>query len=262
MFACLRLTRPLAVIDIESTGTDPRSDRVIELSVLKAAPGGGRDHRTRRFNPGVPIPAAATAVHGIRDADVTAEPAFAAAAQSLLAFLDGCDLCGFNLKRFDLRLLAAEFRRAGHEFSLEGRALLDPMEIFHTRERRDLTAAVQFYLARPHAEAHGAAADVVATAEILDAMLARYADLPRGVADLHQHFRDPAAVDSGGFFTRVEGEVRFKLGKHRGEPVEAVAHRHPDYLGWMLGQNLFADTKAVAREALDRVRTRPLVAAT
>lgn len=252
MFNHLALNRPLAILDVETTGVDPKVDRIVEISVLRMCPQTGRDHRTRRLNPTVPIPAEATLVHGIRDADVADMPKFADVAPSLLAFLDGCDLCGFNLKRFDLRILNAEFARAGHIFALDGRAIIDPMEIFHAYEKRDLTAAVRFYLARSHDQGHAAAADVQATAEVLDAMLARYADLPRTVADLHQHFKDRSMVDSDGFFSRVGDEIRFRLGKHRGQPLEAVATRHPDYLRWMLTQHFFADTKAVASAALHR----------
>jgi DNA polymerase-3 subunit epsilon len=251
----LALDRPLAVLDLETTGTDVRRDRVVEISVLKVLPDGRHLHRTRRLKPGVPIPAEATAIHGITDADVADEPRFDQVAGALLALLDGCDLCGFNLKRFDLRVLHAEFTRAGHKLSLEGRAILDPMEIFHQREPRDLPAAVRFYLGREHEGGHSAAADVLATAEVLGAMLGCYADLPRSVAGLHQHFTGANAVDSSGFFVRVEGQVRFAQGKHRGQPLDAVAGTRPDYLEWMLTQAFFEDTKAIIRQALAAGRT-------
>jgi DNA polymerase-3 subunit epsilon len=254
MFLNITLTRPLAVIDLETTGIDPQKDRIIEISILKILSAGQRIQRTRRLNPGVPIPPEATAIHGITDADVAGEPRFEQVADRLLAFLDGCDLCGFNLKRFDLRVLYCQFARAGRSLSLEGRALVDPMQIFHRCEPRDLPAAVRRYLGREHEGGHSAAADVMATAEVLDAMVARYADLPRTVAALHQHFADPERVDSDGFFRRVEGELRFLKGKHRGEPLSAVAATRPDYLEWMLTQTLFEDTKQVVRDALSRAR--------
>src|SRR5262249_37578711 len=153
--------------------------------------------------------------------------------------LDDCDLCGFNLKRFDLPLLYTEFGRAGCSLPLDGRALIDPQEIFHAYEPRDLAAAVRFYLGREHEDDHTAAGDVLATAAVLDAMLARYADLPRDVAGLHAHFKDPDAVDAGGFFTRVAGQIRFAKGKHRGQPLDFIARTSPDYLDWMLGADFF-----------------------
>ena len=250
MFEHLALTRPLAVLDLEKTGTDPKTARVVEVSVLRLAPGAEPVHRTRRVNPGVPIPAEASDVHGIFDADVAAEPSFPRLAPGLLAFLEGCDLCGFNLKKFDLRVLHVEFQRAGLTFPLDGRAVLDPMEIFHAKEKRDLAAAVRFYLGREHDGAHAARADVLATAAVLDAMLGRYADLPRDVLGLHAHFKDPNAVDSDSFFTRVEGEVRFKKGKHRGLPLTAVAAEYPGYLRWMVDEDFGPDTKAVVRGAM------------
>lgn len=257
MIPNLTLRRPLAVLDLETTGVDTRTDRVVEISVLKVWPERRVEEYTRRLNPGVPIPREATAVHGIGDADVRDAPRFEDVADDLRARLDDCDLCGFNLKRFDLPLLAAEFRRAGCPFVLEGRALIDPQEIFHARERRDLTAAVRFYLGRDHDGAHGAAADVRATAAVLDAMLARYPDLRRDVEGLHGQFLDPRAVDPNGFFTRVGGEIRFAKGKHRGQPLAFIARTSPDYLEWMLAQDFFEDTKAIAREALRRRGAAP-----
>jgi DNA polymerase-3 subunit epsilon len=254
MLRNITLERPLAVLDLETTGTDAQKDRIIEISVLKLLPDGQPQHRTRRLNPGIPIPAAATAIHRITDADVAGEPRFEQVAAGLLAFLDGCDLCGFNLKQFDLRLLYAEFSRAGRTLTLEGRAILDPMEIFHRQEPRDLAAAVRTYLGREHDAGHSAAADVLATALVLDAMLARYPDLPRSVAGLHQHFTDADDVGSDGFFRRVEDTVRFVKGKHRGLSLAAVAIASPDYLEWMLGQDFFPDTKAVVRDAMADAR--------
>ena len=252
MVTHLELSRPLAVIDLETTGTDTKDARIVEISVLRVEPSGVRDHRTRRVNPGIPIPPEATAIHGIRDEDVANEPSFADKAKGLIQLLDGCDLCGFNLKRFDLRVLYCEFQRAGIRFDMEGRAIVDPMEMFHQMEPRHLAAAVRFYLGRDHASAHSAAADTLATLDVLDAIVGRYPDLPRTPSDLHERFRDPNAVDSNGFFTRVEGEIRFANGKHRGQQLDSVAARDPSYLRWVLGQDFFADTKAIVTEALDR----------
>lgn len=261
MLTHITLERPLAVIDLESTGTDPQKDRIIEISILKIMPEGQPRHRTRRLNPGIPIPPAATAVHGISDTDVADEPQFAKLADGLLAFLDDCDFCGFNLKRFDLRMLYNEFARAGRTLSLESRALIDPMQIFHRYEPRDLAAAVRTYLGREHQSGHSAAADVRATAEVLNAMVHRYSDLPRTIAGLHQHFQDPDRMDSDGFFRRLEGEVRFVKGKHRGQPLRAVALSSPDYLEWMLGQDFFQDTKAIVMDALVAARTTKKIGA-
>ena len=137
---------------------------------------------------------------------------------------------------------------------LEGRAIIDPMEIFHHHEPRDLAAAVRLYLGREHEGGHSAAADVLATAEVLNAMVVHYANLPRSVAGLHQHFFDPDKPDSDGFFRRVEGAIHFVKGKHRGEPLETVAATMPNYLEWMLTQDFFDDTKKIVRDALTNAR--------
>jgi DNA polymerase-3 subunit epsilon len=255
MFKNLPLEKPLAVLDLETTGTDPQKDRIVEVGVLKIAPDGRQERRTWRINPGMPIPAEATAIHGISDADVAAAPRFEQVVDELLALLAGCDLCGFNLKRFDLRLLHVECGRAGRVLSLENRAIIDAMEIFHRYEPRDLAAAVRFYLGREHKGAHSAAADIEATAEVLDAMLARYADLPHSTAGLHQHFKEANAVDSSGCFIKVEGQLRFAFGKYRGQPLETIAATKPDYLEWMLAQAFFDDAKQLVREALARSRS-------
>lgn len=253
MFQHLSLTRPLAVIDLETTGIDTRCDRIVEISVLRIVPPGVKEHRTRRLNPGIPIPADATAIHGITDADVADMPMFANVAANLREFLNGCDLCGYNLNRFDLRMLHEEFKRANVPFDMEGRAIVDACDIFHKMEPRNLSAAVRFFLNREHEGAHGAESDVLATLEVLDAMLGRYADLPRTPGELHTRFRPANTVDSSGFFNRVEGVLRLTKGKYRGQPLDTVAQRDPGYLRWMQTLDCFEDTKAIAADALARV---------
>jgi DNA polymerase III subunit epsilon len=258
MLTNLTLHRPLAIIDLETTGVNPLTDRIVEIAILKVLPDQQVKKHNRRLNPGVPIPADATAIHGITDADVADAPPFEKVADKLLAYLAACDLCGFNLKRFDLQLLHNEFRRANRSFPIEGRALIDPLQIFHFYERRDLAAAVNFYLGREHISAHTAGGDVDATAEILNAMLARYPDLGNDVETLNAKFQDGNAVDSAGFFTRVAGQIRFARGKYRGQPLDFVARTARDYLEWMLAKDFNEDTKAIARDAL-RGRTSPTV---
>jgi DNA polymerase-3 subunit epsilon len=245
------LERPLAVIDLEATGTDTKVDRIVEVSVLKVMPGGAHDHRTRRVNPGVPIPREATAVHGISDDDVADMPTFRAIAPGLARYLDGCDLCGYNILKYDLRLLAAEYHRAGVRFPVSGRKVVDACQIFHRREPRDLTAAYRFYCGLEHEGAHGAAADVLATLAILDAQVSRYADLPRTVDGLHVHCNDPGALDMSGMFGRDEdGLVVFIRGKYKGRSLDDIARTKPDYLEWMLREDYYDDTKGLASEAL------------
>jgi DNA polymerase-3 subunit epsilon len=253
MLTNISLKRPLAFLDLETTGVNPWRDRIVEISVLLVQPSGEVTQRTRRINPGMAIPAEASALHGITDADAAGEPPFPDVARALLCELDGCDLCGYNLKRFDLRVLCAEFRRAGLELALRGREVIDLQEMYHQREPRDLAAAVRRYLRREHEGAHSAAADVLASACLLDAMLACHADLPRDVPGLAALHASPLVVDSEGFFCRVGAEVRFARGSRvRGLSVAAVAASPQlrGFLRWMLQQDLAEDTKEVARQAL------------
>ena len=253
----LALKRPLAIIDLETTGRDVKEDRIVEISVLRIQPDGTTEHRTRRCHPGRPIPAEVTEVHGITDADVENEPPFHRLARGLLDFLDGCDLCGYNIRSFDLRVLYAEFERANLTFDLEGRAIVDPMTIFMRQERRDLTSAVRFYLNRDFDDAHSAKADVLATIEVLDAMLGRYTELPNDVTELH------ALEDKGnrrthigvsGMLTKAQGEIRFVKGKHRGVSLAFVAANDPGYLLWLLDSDFCNATKLIVQQAQQQAR--------
>jgi DNA polymerase-3 subunit epsilon len=248
----LDLQKPLAIFDLETTGIDPATDRIVEICVVRFAPDGGRETKTRRINPERPIPRAATAVHGIRDEDVRDAPTFRQIARGLLDFLSGADLAGFNVRRFDVPLLNREFSDCGMELDLAGRKIVDAMTIFHRKERRDLSAAVRFYLGRDHEGAHTAEADVIATAEILDAQLERYEDLPRSVEELDGwgRGRKPGGVDSSGKFIWQAGEAVFDFGKHQGKSLRQVAGEAPDYLGWILQSDFPADAKALVKDAL------------
>jgi DNA polymerase-3 subunit epsilon len=224
----------------------------VEIAVVRIEPGGDRSTRTRRVNPGRPIPAGATAIHGIRDVDVQDEPPFARVARSLLEFLDGADLAGFNVRRFDGPLLDREFRECGLDLDLGRRRMLDAMVIFHRKEPRDLSGAVRHYLSREHEGAHGAEADVDATIDVLEAQLERYSDLPRSVEELDAWTGSrPDAVDERGKFVRRQEEIVFAFGKHQGRPLRDVAREAPDYLRWIVGTDFPEDAKQLVQRALD-----------
>lgn len=252
----LRLDRPLVVFDLETTGVDPENDRIVEIAMLKIAPDGEREPRRRLINPERPIPAEASAVHGIRDEDVRDAPPFRRVARGVLDYLGDADLAGFNVLRFDVPLLSREMQRCGLDLGLERRRVIDAMTIYHRKERRDLTAAVAFFLGREHVGAHSALADVTATADVLEAQLVRYADLPREVGELDRWLRGvpEGAIDSAGRFVASEGRAVFAFGKFRGRGLDEIAREAPDYLEWLLGSDFAADAKALVREALDRAR--------
>jgi DNA polymerase-3 subunit epsilon len=200
------------------------------------------------------IPPEATAVHGIGDDDVRDKSPFAARARSLLAFLDPSDLAGFNLRRFDLPMLLAEFRRAGLTFDVRGRRLIDVQMIFHREEPRDLGAAVRFYLNRDFDGAHSALGDIRATADVLGAQLKRYAHVPRDIGGLDRYCDEvrPFETEVDRWFIPLEdGRKVFKRGKHRGRLILEVAELEPDYLRWMLSaEDMDEGVRDVVRGAL------------
>ncbi|MDX9759978.1 MAG: 3'-5' exonuclease [Bacteroidota bacterium] len=249
----LQLTRPLAFFDLETTGINTQSDRIIEIAVVKCLPQGNTTDLHSLLNPEIPIPAAATAVHGITDADVALAPTFARFAPRLIAFLDGCDLSGFNVRRFDLPLLLTEFQRCGMAFDTTARQVIDVQTIFHRKEPRDLSAALRFYCKRDHVGAHGAMADVRATVDIFRAQLQRYEDLPRDVDELatHLHPRQPGWADDEGKLVWDGDRIVLAFGKHRGEALTDVIRTDREYIQWILSGGFSESVKHVIRRVID-----------
>ncbi len=232
------LDRPIVFFDLETTGLSVVSDRIVEMAAVKVTPEGSQDERVRRFNPEMPIPPEATKVHKITDEDVADEPPFRSRAKSLAKFLGTCDLAGFNIRRYDLPLLMAEFRRAGVPFEVGDRRLVDVQIIFHREERRDLTAAAKFYLGSEHKDAHMALGDIRTTVAVLTAQLEKYEGLPRDINKLHGYCDEYAPFESEfdrWFSKAANGALVFRRGKHRGTPLDEVARITPDYLAWMIG---------------------------
>jgi DNA polymerase-3 subunit epsilon len=252
MLKNLKLERPIAFIDVETTGMNPNSDRVVELSILRIQPDGREEYKSHRVNPGVPIPADATAVHGITDADVSGLPTFHQYAKSVRDFLEGCDIAGFNVIKFDLPCLEAELARADVEFSRGGRHFVDSMVIFHQRERRDLEAAYHKYCGGEMENAHCAEEDAKAAAQVLDGQLGMYRDLPQDVAGLGSLCYDVPenCVDSEGKFVWKEGEAVFNFGKHTGYTLREVSENNSDYLAWILSKDFSPEVKDIVIKAL------------
>jgi DNA polymerase-3 subunit epsilon len=232
----LGLDRPLVFFDLETTGLKVGEDRIVEMALIRVSPQGDVMERVRRFNPGIPIPAEATAVHGITDDDVADEAPFAHRARALASLLEGCDLSGFNIRRFDLPMLEAEFARAGVPFEVRGRRLIDMQTIFHREEPRDLTAAARFYLDRDHTEAHTALGDIRTSAAVLSAQLKKYEHVPQDLDGLHAYCDEHSPYDGplGQWFRVTDEGLILRKGKHQGTFLEEVAREDPGYLEWIL----------------------------
>lgn len=251
----LKLTRPLAVFDIESTGASPRGDRIVELAIVLLLPDGRRETHTFRVNPEMPIPEEASRIHGIRDADVAACPTFRDIAPRVQEILAGCDLAGYNMVRFDLVMLMEEFQRAGLAFDADGRRLIDAQRIFHRREPRDLSAALAFYCGELHLNAHGAEADVFATIRVLEGQYERYADLPHDVEALHEYCnpKRPGWVDQAGRLRWEGNEVVLNFGRKKGVALRTLVRSEPDFIKWILKSDFPADTRRIVADAMQGI---------
>ncbi|MGL4992569.1 MAG: exonuclease domain-containing protein [Bacteroidales bacterium] len=242
----LNLKNPLIFFDIEATGINITSDRIVEICYVKVFPNGEHEIKTRRLNPEMPIPAQATEIHGISDEDVKDCPTFKCVAKSLAQQLEGCDLAGYNSNRFDVPMLAEEFLRAGVDIDLSKRKMIDVQTIFHKMEQRTLAAAYKFYCQKELVDAHSAEADTLATYEILKAQLDRYPELVNDVAELAEFSRQTRNVDFAGRIIYNDDDVEvFNFGKFKGVAVSEVLKNEPGYYGWMMQGDFALHTKKV-----------------
>jgi DNA polymerase-3 subunit epsilon len=245
----LNLRRPIAVIDLETTGINVATDRIVELSVLKISPNGKEEWMSTRVNPEMPIPPKTTAIHGIKDEDVAKSPVFREVARNLTTFLEGCDLAGYNAIKFDIPVLAEEFLRANIDFNFRKRRYIDVQVIFHKKEQRTLSAAYQFYCKKNLEGAHGSKADTAATYEVLKSQLDRYKDLENDVEKLSEFSSFNSNVDfAGRIILDEKGMEVFNFGKHKGKPVEMVFSQEPAYYSWMMNGDFPLYTKKILTE--------------
>jgi DNA polymerase-3 subunit epsilon len=255
----LPLDRPVVVLDTETTGTNPRLDRIIEIACVKLHPDGRCEEWVRRFDPAMPIPPASTAIHGITQRDVAGLPLFKDCAPELAAFLEGCDLAGYNMTGFDLPVLRNEFHRAGVAFEVTDRRLLDGQRIFFAREPRNLAAAARFYCEVDHDGAHSALADARMTLRVLAGQLERYADLPRTVAELHDLFCAgiDQDMDPEGRIRLVKGEPTINFGRHRGRTLRALSREEPGVLHWILKGDFSRFVKEIVGKFVPKEESSP-----
>ena len=242
----LKLKRPIIFFDLETTGVDTSTDRIVEISMVKIGVDGSKVVKTRRVNPEMHIPEAATAVHGITDEDVRDEPTFRQLAKSLAQFIEGCDFGGFNSNRFDLPMLVEEFMRVGVDVDFKRRKYIDVQNIFHKKEQRTLVAAYKFYCDKDLENAHSAEADTMATYEVLEAQIDRYDDIGNTVEELAEfstHFESADFAGRIGYDS--EGREILTFGKHKGCRVEDVFNAEPSYYTWMMNGDFPLYTKKV-----------------
>ena len=241
----LKLTRPIACVDLETTGVSVTQDRIVEISIIKIHPDGKREVKTRRINPGMPIPIEASKIHGIYDADVANEPSFKELANSIKQFLENCDLCGFNSNKFDFPILTEEFFRVGLDVNFRDRHLVDVQQIFFKKEPRNLSAAYKFYCGKELVDAHSAEADALATMDILFAQISHYDDLSDSVEELAVLSKGEDFLDYSRRIKLVNGIPLFNFGKFKDKAVTEVLKKEPQYYDCMMKGDFALDTKNV-----------------
>ena len=253
----LNLTRPIVFFDLETTGVNIATDKIVEISILKVFPNGNKESKTWLVNPEIEIPQEAIDVHGITNEKVVTEPTFKELASKVNEMIADADLAGFNSNRFDIPLLAEELTRVGIDFDMKNRKAIDVQVIFHKKEQRTLGAGYQFYCGKLLEGAHGAEADTNATYEILLAQLDKYDDLENSVDALSEYSTHGVRADFAGFILMNEGNQEiFSFGKYKGRRVEEVFNENPGYHNWIQNADFPLYTKKVLREIKDRMFTK------
>ncbi|PQJ81195.1 3'-5' exonuclease [Polaribacter glomeratus] len=250
----LKLSKPIVFFDLETTGVNIATDRIVEIAILKVFPNGNKESKTWLVNPEMEIPKESSEIHGITNEQVATEPTFKELAQKVNEMVAGCDLAGFNSNRFDIPLLAEELMRAGIDFDMKNRKAIDVQVIFHKKEQRTLGAGYQFYCGKELEGAHGAEADTNATYEILLAQLDKYPDLENSVDALSEFSTHGERADFAGFILmNDEKQEIFSFGKYKGRTVEEVFIENPGYNNWIQNADFPLYTKKVLREIKERM---------
>ncbi len=249
----LKLDRPLVFFDLETTGIQIATDRIVEISILKVFPNGNKESKTWRVNPEIEIPKQVIDIHGITNEDVVNEPKFRELAPEVSKMIEGCDLAGFNSNRFDIPLLAEEMLRAEVNFDMKDRKAIDVQVIFHKKEPRNLSAGYKFYCDKDLENAHSAEADTMATYEILEAQVEKYDDIKNDINFLSNISLHNKRADFAGFILfNGDGEEIFSFGKYKGKKVVDVLRDNPGYYSWI--QN--ADFPLYTKKTLTNIKNK------
>ena len=249
----MKLSNHLVVLDLETTGTWVEKDKIIEIAMIKISPQGGREKFDRKVNPEMPIPPVIAELIGISDADIKSAPKFADIAREVLAFMEGCDLGGFNVARFDLPLLRREILEAGLKFEWDRVKVYDAQSVFHLNEKRDLCAAYEFYCHKNLQNAHSAMADTEATLEILESQVARYSGDDGRLESLSRFKYEQTAefLDGERKFRWWNGKAYMMFGKYAKQySLQEIAKKDPGYLEWILSAKFSEEVKALVADAL------------
>jgi DNA polymerase III subunit epsilon len=249
----LQLSRPIAFFDLETTGVNLSSDRIVEVAIIKVLQDGSRQVKRKLINPEMPIPQQVIEIHGITDEMVKSAPTFKQAANELKQFIEGCDIGGYNSNRFDIPMLMEEFLRAGMTMDLSARRMIDVQHIFYTMEPRTLSAAYKFYCHKELEGAHGAEVDVNATIDVLMSQIVRYPQLGNTVDSILGVIGEEKIVDYARRFVFDDKGVEvFNFGKHKGRPVADVLKAEPQYYDWMMRGDFPLHTKQKLTEILNK----------
>lgn len=249
----LQLTRPIAFIDLETTGVSLSTDRIVEIAIIKLLPDGSRQVKRKLLNPQMPIPKVTSDIHGITDEMVKDAPTFKQVANEVKMFIDGCDLGGYNSNRFDIPILMEEFLRIGLEVDLSKRKMVDVQHIFYTMEPRTLTAAYKFFCEKELVDAHSAEADVSATIDVFLAQLKKYQNLGNTVESVLGVIGEEKIVDYARRFGYDDKGVEiFNFGKYKGRAVADVLKAEPQYYDWMMRGDFPLHTKQKLTEIFNR----------
>jgi DNA polymerase-3 subunit epsilon len=249
----LQLVRPLAIIDLETTGINLSTDRIIEIAIVKIFPDGKQQVKRKLINPEIHIPPSSTEFHGITDEMVKDAPTFRQAANEIRQFIDNADLAGYNSNRFDIPMLAEEFLRVDLDFDFRNRKLLDVQKIFHTMEQRTLAAAYKFYCNETLVDAHSAEADAQATWNVLQSQVERYPQLGLTVESILKCIGEENTVDFARRMVMEKGVEVFNFGKHKGRSVTEVLKAEPQYYDWMMKGDFPLHTKLKLTEVFNRM---------
>ncbi len=247
----LNLTKPIVFIDIETTGLDVKSDRIIDIALIKIKPDGTEETINELINPGISIPLEATEIHGIKDSDVLDKKDFKFHAQKIVEFINDCNLAGFNITRFDFPILQNELNRCGMKFPWNEK-ILDLQYLYHKLEPRNLSSAYIKYCNKELEKVHSSRSDAKACLEILDAQLEKHTDLPKDISELIEFYnpKDPNWIDSLGKFMWKNEKATFNFGTHQGKTIEEIYINNTDYLKWMKDADFLLDVKQIVIDAL------------